>query len=115
MYPSLKNGQDVLSVNWFVNPKVGDIVVIKYQGQELVKRIKKVEGKQVFVEGDNIQESTDSRHFGPINKNQILGKVIYASEVDCSNCGSGMTGIAGRKDAICNNCGFKLTCCGEPA
>ncbi len=115
MSPALKEGQDVLSINWFVDPKVGDIVVIKKSGKELVKRIEKIEGENVYVIGDNESESTDSRHFGPINKNQVVGKVVYSSsQTECFKCGEVMNGIAGRKDAICVNCGFKLTCCGEP-
>ena len=115
MFPTFKEGQDVLSINWFVNPKVGDVIVIKKDGKEMVKRIQKVLGREVIVTGDNAQESTDSRHFGPVNMDQVIGRVVYKSnEVDCSSCGSSMVGIAGRKDAICKNCGFKLSCCGEP-
>lgn len=32
---------------------------------------------QVFVCGDNRGNSTDSRAFGPINANQIIGKLVY--------------------------------------
>lgn len=115
MHPALNPGQDVLSINWFVNPKIGDIVVIKKSGKEMVKRVEKIEGDWVFVIGDNKDESTDSRHFGPIKKDHVVGKVIYQSnEIPCHNCDLPILGIAGRKDAICQNCGFKLTCCGEP-
>lgn len=79
MSPSLKEGQDILSVNWFVNPKVGDIVVIKYDGKEMVKRVEKIENGQIFVEGDNKQESTDSRDFGSVSKDKIIGKVIFSN------------------------------------
>lgn len=115
MSPTLHPGQDVLSINWFVNPKMGDIVVIKKEGKEMVKRIEKVMGEKVFVVGDNQDESTDSRDFGPVNIDQVIGKVVYGpNEIDCPNCVSPVIGIYGRKDAICSNCGFKLTCCGEP-
>ena len=115
MYPTFKEGQDVLSINWFLNPKVGDIIVLKKNGKELIKRIEKIENDKVFVVGDNTDESTDSRHFGAVNIDQIVGKVVYASnEVPCVSCDAPIIGIAGRKDAICRNCGFKLTCCGEP-
>ncbi|OGE64695.1 hypothetical protein A3J13_00820 [Candidatus Daviesbacteria bacterium RIFCSPLOWO2_02_FULL_36_8] len=115
MYPTLKEGQDVLSINWFVNPKVGDIIVLKYLGRELIKRIEKIEGEHVFVVGDNHDESTDSRHFGSINIDNIVGKVVYGpNDIPCTNCDSPVIGIYGRKDAICQNCGFKLSCCGEP-
>ena len=84
MTPALKEGQDILSFNWaylFSKPKKGDIVIVqnsKLQAKsEIVKRVVKVEGKQVFVEGDNKRQSTDSRHFGPIRIDQIIGKVIF--------------------------------------
>lgn len=32
---------------------------------------------EYFVLGDNFSESTDSRYFGAIDKNQIIGKVIF--------------------------------------
>lgn len=118
MSPTLKEGQDVVSFNWSYlgnKPKVGDIVVIKVNGKEMVKRIQNVHDREVFVAGDNMIESTDSRQFGPIDIDQIVGKVVYSSdEVDCYQCGEDIKGIADRKDAICSNCGFKLSCCGEP-
>lgn len=80
MLPTLKEGQDVLSFNWAYlgkKPKVGDIVVIKQDGKEMVKRVQKVDGRRIFVEGDNKEESTDSRYFGPISRDQIVGKVGY--------------------------------------
>lgn len=115
MVPSLQPGQDILSLNWFYKPEVGDTVIIKQDGREMVKRVTKIDGRQILVRGDNTEESTDSRHFGPINVDQIVGKVIYRSgEMSCPQCESPVIGIYGRKDAICQNCGFKLSCCGEP-
>ncbi len=114
MKPYLHPGQDILSINWFVKPKVGDIVVIKQGGREIVKRVEKVMGNRFVVMGDNEEESTDSRDFGPISLDQVLGKVVYRSDqIPCPQCGSPVIGIYGRKDAICSNCGFKLICCGE--
>ena len=31
---------------------------------------------QIFVEGDNRPDSLDSRSFGPINADQIIGKLV---------------------------------------
>jgi type IV secretory pathway protease TraF len=42
-----------------------------------VKRITKIDNKMFFISGDNLNESTDSRHFGMIKRRDILGKVIY--------------------------------------
>ncbi len=87
MLPALKPGQDILVFTWayvFFKPKLGDIVVIKVNGRDMVKRIQKIDNHQIFVQGDNKQvcrccgkkESTDSRIFGPIAKPEIIGKVI---------------------------------------
>ncbi len=79
MLPTLKPGQDVLCFNWayiFSRPKIGDIVVIRHQGKEIIKRIQKAHDREYFVEGDNKEESVDSRNFGPIEKQEIIGKVI---------------------------------------
>lgn len=79
MQPTIKDGTAVL-VNrlayFFKKPKVGDIVVLKRQ-KYIIKRIAAIKKEQVFVIGDNKKESNDSRHFGWIGKDNILGKVIY--------------------------------------
>lgn len=76
MLPTLKPGQDVLVWCWFVNPKAGDIVAVKIKGKDMVKRIQLIDDRYIFVTGDNKKESTDSRKFGSIRKEQIIGKVI---------------------------------------
>lgn len=78
MLPTLKSGQDVLAWCWFVKLKVGDIVVFKKDGKEMVKRVRQISSDRgTFVQGDNERESTDSRKFGPIKRSQIIGKVIW--------------------------------------
>lgn len=82
MTPVLRPGQDILSFNWAYlggKPQVGDIVVIKVGDKEMVKRVQKVHDREVFVGGDNKKGSHDSRHFGPVNMNQIIGKVVYTT------------------------------------
>lgn len=77
MHPTFKNGEIVLVnklVYRFTKPKLNDIVVVK-NSLDLIKRIKKINGKSYFVVGDNLKFSTDSRHFGWISKSQIIGKV----------------------------------------
>lgn len=79
MLPTLKPGQDVLVFHWWilVGIKAGDIVVIRHEGKEMVKRIHYLNGRSINVLGDNEKESTDSRKFGPIKRSQIIGKVIW--------------------------------------
>lgn len=80
MLPTLKPGQDILCFTWayvFFKPKIGDIVVIRQGGREIVKRIQKRDDHRFFVIGDNRKESTDSREFGAIGKSKIVGKVLF--------------------------------------
>lgn len=77
MLPTLKSSQDVLVWCWFYTPKIGDIVAIKVNGKEMIKRITKINDRHILIMGDNKKESTDSRKFGPIRKEQIIGKVIW--------------------------------------
>ena len=79
MYPALKPGQDVLVLCWLFKLKVGDLVAFKKNGKEMIKRIHKVLDREIIVQGDNLRESIDSRKFGPIKKEQIVGKVIFGS------------------------------------
>lgn len=77
MLPTLTPGQDVLVLCWFYDPKKGDIVAVKVHGKEMIKRIQKTDDRRIFVIGENEKMSTDSRNFGWIKKDQIIGKVIY--------------------------------------
>lgn len=77
MYPTLKPNQDILVWCWFYTPKLGDIVAVKVAGKEMIKRMQMSSDRGAFVLGDNEKESTDSRNFGWIKKDQIIGKVIY--------------------------------------
>ena len=77
MLPTLKPGQDILVWCWFLNLKVGDIVVVNKTGREIVKRITKINDRHILIMGDNQKASTDSRSFGWIKKKEIIGKVIW--------------------------------------
>lgn len=76
MFPALKDGQEILAWRWFYHPKKGDIVVIYKNGRDIIKRIHRIRGKEIFVQGDNKDGSTDSRNFGSLLSSQIIGKVI---------------------------------------
>jgi signal peptidase I len=58
-------------------PKEGDIVVFHTpEGNVAVKRCAEVmEGRMFFVLGDNRTQSLDSRSYGPIGIDNIIGKV----------------------------------------
>ena len=82
MLPSLRPDQEVL-----INPKAyknapllpDDIIVAYHPGQAdllIVKRILFVEADgRCYVQGDNAIESNDSRQFGLVSPQQIIGKV----------------------------------------
>ncbi|MEK6878438.1 MAG: S26 family signal peptidase [Nanoarchaeota archaeon] len=62
----------------FKSPKINDIVA--FQGKEnntMVKRIKYIKNNKFFLLGDNKSDSLDSRNFGSISREQILGKLIF--------------------------------------
>lgn len=77
MLPTLKPGQLVMVWGWFYKPKVNDIVVFKHDGMEKIKRIAKIKDNQVWLIGDNLSSSTDSRQFGALPIKSIVGKVYY--------------------------------------
>lgn len=82
MAPTFKNGEIVFANRFaylFQKPKLGEIIAIKdpRDGKVLIKRIKKIDNKKIFVIGDNKVHSTDSREFGMIEQKDIIGKVIY--------------------------------------
>jgi nickel-type superoxide dismutase maturation protease len=59
---------------------VGDIIAFEDpDGSEgaLVKRATGVDRNSVRVEGDNFGASRDSRHFGPVPRSSIIGRVLW--------------------------------------
>ena len=81
MKPNFSEGQYLVVFSWFKNLKMGDVVVLgkPRQGTKIVKRIAKIKNGQYFVIGDNLNESLDSRSFGWVKKEAILGKVILSA------------------------------------
>ncbi len=82
MLPLLSPGQEILvdpHAYKSVPPKPGDIVLAKHpyvSDTQIVKRLASVEEDgRCYVEGDNPAESTDSRAFGPLKPENIIGRV----------------------------------------
>ena len=42
----------------------------------MAKRVERIEGSHVFVVGDNPAASTDSRHYGAVTANDVLGRAM---------------------------------------
>jgi len=58
-------------------PKTGDVIVFfTPEGKLAVKRCVRIEGKVFFAEGDNVPASYDSRAYGPVPAENIIGKVL---------------------------------------
>ena len=75
MLPTLKPNQIVVGTK----PKItlGSLVIVSYKDKEIVKRLTKIDGNKVYIIGDNPAQSSDSRSFGWINKNDLLASVIW--------------------------------------
>jgi len=66
----------------FSKPKPGDLVAIEHPKERnkiLLKKIKKIISEdQYFVVGTNPSDSCDSRSFGLVGKELIIGKVWFS-------------------------------------
>lgn len=103
MVPTFSNGTHLLasSAYWLVGPiRKGDIVVVEDDnGGAIIKRVYRIAGEKVdwlnvpedynmtdgdyvvpnqslYVLGDNRDVSEDSRRFGPVPYDRIIGKVV---------------------------------------
>lgn len=103
MMPTFQSGDKVLvsKAYWLVGPiKNKDVVVVKSEsGEYVIKRVYRSEGEtvdyynapkswnflngeykvpagSVYLLGDNREVSEDSRAYGAVEKNRILGKVV---------------------------------------
>ena len=64
----------------FSKPRVGHIVVVRHPQKPnllLLKRIVKEQKDRYWIEGDYTSRSIDSRHFGWLKKDLVVGKVIH--------------------------------------
>ncbi|NEQ39100.1 MAG: nickel-type superoxide dismutase maturation protease [Okeania sp. SIO3I5] len=82
MFPLLKPGEEILvdtrAYRHFL-PEIGDLVVAEHPLRQDLKIIKCVafvnEKGDCFLMGENKEESSDSRSFGCVSSQQIIGKV----------------------------------------
>lgn len=95
MSPTMNHGDRMMSQRWGKDIDRGTIVVLKmpHNENEIVKRIiglphdiimppladtqTNLGPGQYWVMGDNLELSKDSRHFGPITRDQITGVVTH--------------------------------------
>ena len=75
MVPTLAPGERLL-VRYDGPIVLGDLVVFQNAGQIDVKRIERIEADGIFVLGDNDLVSTDSRNYGLIAHEEVLGTIM---------------------------------------
>lgn len=78
MMPTLRAGQIILVSGRLKRLHTNTVVVLLRGEREMVKRIQTVDPiKGVYVVGDNMAESTDSRTFGWLDPDEITGRVVW--------------------------------------
>jgi signal peptidase I len=104
MAPTLLEGDHIVVTRCLGAPERGDVVVFRVpgSGELMVKRVAGLPGDAVdagggrtvivpagtvFVIGDNRQDSFDSRHWGPVPRDLIVGRarVVLWSSVAAAN------------------------------
>ena len=84
MVPTLLPDDRVLVLRGFgpfqPSIRVGDLVALvdpRDAERTMIKRVTGFDGGGVIVVGDNEAVSTDSRHFGPVSRTALRGRVVY--------------------------------------
>src|SRR3990167_8261837 len=84
MSPAVAPGERVVvnkAAYWFGKPRAGDLVVLRdprAPDRLLIKRIDRAAGDHAWlVLGASEGASTDSRHFGPVGRQLLVGKVWF--------------------------------------
>lgn len=79
MYPRLKPGKLVVATSFFKRHRLrpGQVVIVQHDGREKIKRIERIEDDKLFVIGDYLAASSDSRHFGWLSTHDVRGRVIW--------------------------------------
>lgn len=76
MEPEIPEGSLVIYNRLVKSYEENDIVIVQMEGTSILKRIDTIEEDRVYLLGDNLSESVDSRTFGWVEMEQIRGKVI---------------------------------------
>jgi nickel-type superoxide dismutase maturation protease len=76
MAPKLRPGQLVIATKIFGKLRPGQVVIVQRGDKESIKRIERIDHGQLFVIGDNLPASTDSRHFGWVKAEEVIAKVL---------------------------------------
>jgi phage repressor protein C with HTH and peptisase S24 domain len=75
MLPTYQPGQVLVGWCW-VRPQAGRVVVAWQDGRVVVKRLARLEGKDLWLVGDNTAVSVDSRRWGAVPRSRFEGIII---------------------------------------
>ncbi len=81
MAPKLRPGELIVVSRLYRRLRPGHVVVFEHDGKEKVKRIERVADNKLFVIGDNLPASTDSRQFGWLELHQVVGRVFWPKKL----------------------------------
>ncbi|MDB5166639.1 MAG: putative phage repressor [Candidatus Saccharibacteria bacterium] len=76
MLPTLRVDQIVIAWRW-ADIREGDVILLRHESRDMLKRVAWVRKDMMFVVGDNVTASRDSRQFGPIKTTSARGRVIF--------------------------------------
>jgi len=77
MSPKLEPGQIVMATGWFRRLHPGEVVIVQHEGKQKIKRIERITGGKIFVIGDNLRASIDSRQFGWLDRRAVVARVLF--------------------------------------
>lgn len=75
MLPRYQPGSIVVGLQW-LRPRVGSVIVVRWQGREIMKRVNMIDHRGLFLLGDNLTHSSDSRQYGWFAPTTIVGVII---------------------------------------
>jgi len=95
MNPTLQNNSLIIIDKYLFklfNIQKGDILVVTHQKEDMIKRLAylpgekfeingkeiKLQNDEIYILGDNPKESIDSRNYGPVKTNSIVGKIFLS-------------------------------------
>ncbi len=76
MLPALRPGQVIVGTSLFKRVVPGKIYIFQHNGIEKIKRAGRVSSQGVYFLGDNPDHSQDSRHFGWIEHDRVVAKLL---------------------------------------